>query len=66
LTPFGHSLPSLKGKSYQGSKPTTALSATLSLMPHCCPQKQQWVSTTLVDVDVGVPSAWWVPVEVGP
>ena len=46
MTPFGHSLPSLNGNSYHGSKPTTALSRTFSLMPHCCPQKQQWVLTT--------------------
>lgn len=41
-------------KSSHGTKPITWLSRTLSWMPHCCPQKQQWAFTsrsgsTLVD-----------------
>src|SRR5436190_6876819 len=40
-------MPRLTGKSSQGSKPTTWLSLTLSWMPHCTPQKQQWVFTSL-------------------
>src|SRR4051794_17548364 len=46
FTPLGQSLPSLKGNSSQGSKPTTLLSLTLSFTPHCWPQKQQCVLTT--------------------
>jgi hypothetical protein len=40
-------MPLLKGNSSHGSKPTTSLSFTLSWMPHCWPQKQQWVFTSL-------------------
>ena len=40
-TPFGQSLPSLKGNSIQGSKPTTLLFFANNLIPHCIPQKQQ-------------------------
>src|SRR6516225_9104514 len=40
-------MPRLTGNSSQGSKPTTWLSLTLSWMPHCTPQKQQWVLTVL-------------------
>src|SRR6266536_6118593 len=39
-------MPRLKGNSSQGSKPTTWLLRTLSWMPHCWPQKQQWVLTS--------------------
>src|SRR6266545_5578515 len=38
-------MPRLKGNSSHGSNPMTWLSRTLSWMPHCCPQKQQWVLT---------------------
>src|SRR6516225_7646585 len=38
-------MPWLKGNSSQGSKPMTWLFFTLSWMPHCWPQKQQWVLT---------------------
>src|SRR5690606_35343010 len=38
-------MPRLNGKSYRGSKPITCSSRTLRRMPHCWPQKQQWVST---------------------
>src|SRR5437762_6694204 len=38
-------MPRFTGNSSQGSKPMTALSLTLSWMPHCCPQKQQCVLT---------------------
>ena len=64
MTPFGHSLPSLNGNSYHGSKPTTALSRTFSLMPHCWPQKQQCVFDDAVDLDPGVPAAGRGLVEV--
>src|SRR5262245_43114656 len=43
--PFGQSLPWLNGKSVRGSTPTTRSSFTLRYMPHCWPQKQQWVGT---------------------
>src|SRR5262249_50148641 len=39
-------MPWLNGKSSHGSKPMTSLSLTLSWMPHCWPQKQQWVFTS--------------------
>src|SRR6185312_13711074 len=38
-------MPRLKGKSSQGSKPITSPPRTLSWIPHCWPQKQQWVFT---------------------
>src|SRR5262245_53322259 len=38
-------MPRLNGKSSHGSKPITSLRRTLSWMPHCWPQKQQWVLT---------------------
>src|SRR5476651_2528212 len=40
-------MPLFTGKSSQGSKPTTWFSFTLSWIPHCTPQKQQWVLTSL-------------------
>src|SRR5262249_47053395 len=40
------SIPLLKGKSAHGSNPTTVFPFTLSWMPHCWPQKQQWVLTS--------------------
>src|SRR6185295_639839 len=40
-------MPLLTGKSSQGSNPTTWFSFTLSWMPHCTPQKQQCVLTSL-------------------
>ena len=46
LTPLGQSMPLLNGNSSHGSKPMTWLSLTLSWMPHCWPQKQQWVLTS--------------------
>ena len=66
MTPFGQSLPSLNGNSYHGSNPTTVLSWTLSLIPHCCPQKQQCVFTTLSICEAGVPAAGRGFVEMGP
>src|SRR5262245_16022165 len=39
-------MPRLNGNSSQGSKPTTAPSRTFNWMPHCWPQKQQWVLTS--------------------
>ena len=39
-------MPRLNGNSSHGSKPITWLSRTLSWMPHCWPQKQQWVFTS--------------------
>src|SRR5919108_4791748 len=38
-------MPRFTGNSSQGSKPITALSLTLSWIPHCTPQKQQCVLT---------------------
>src|SRR5690349_21550715 len=38
-------MPRLKGNSSQGSKPVTRPSRTFNWMPHCWPQKQQWVWT---------------------
>src|SRR4051812_9976409 len=46
FTPFGQSIPRLKGKSSQGSNPITSLPFTFSWTPHCCPQKQQCVFTS--------------------
>src|SRR5262245_51986677 len=40
-------MPLLNGKSSHGSKPMTSLPFTFNWMPHCCPQKQQWVLTSL-------------------
>src|SRR5262245_56530013 len=40
-------MPRLNGKSSHGSNPMTRLSRTLSWMPHCWPQKQQCVLTSL-------------------
>src|SRR5688572_16632837 len=40
-------MPRLKGNSSHGSKPMTTLSLTLSWMPHCWLQKQQWVLTSV-------------------
>src|SRR5512133_2738954 len=40
-------MPRLNGNSSHGSKPITSLSRTLSCSPHCCPQKQQCVFTSL-------------------
>src|SRR5262245_20687126 len=48
-------MPRLKGKSSQGSNPITALPRTLSWMPHCCPQKQQCVFTSLSGASALVP-----------
>src|SRR5262245_27153594 len=39
-------MPWLNGKSNHGSNPTTWFPFTLSWMPHCWPQKQQWVLTS--------------------
>jgi hypothetical protein len=46
FTPLGHSIPRLNGNSSHGSKPTTFSSRTLSWMPHCIPQNEQWVFTS--------------------
>src|SRR5581483_9642499 len=40
-------MPLLKGKSSHGSNPMIMFSRTLSWMPHCWPQKQQCVFTSL-------------------
>src|SRR6185312_2023638 len=48
-------MPRLKGNSSHGSKPMTSLWRTLSWMPHCWPQKQQWVLTSFSGSSLVVP-----------
>src|SRR5581483_8085028 len=66
FTPFGHSLPRLNGKSSRGSNPTTLLFLTLRLMPHCCPQKQQCVGTSLSGISLSCQPPGGTKFSVGP
>ena len=61
FTPFGQSLPSLNGNSYQGSKPTTSFVADLEDDPALLATEAAVRLHLAVDLEIGVPPARAAP-----